>query len=440
MKKALSLILLLGVLAALFAGCGEKTPEAGGTTAPSQTAETTSPAQTAETTEPTEPEKFISGTIISEGTSEYVIVHDGDYVTSKLAKLLQTRIANAYGAQLPVKAASEGENTHEILIGACRKVSDKTMKKLNTPFDFALKVEENALVLCAANEFSYKYLEEYLIREVFTENEAKTLELDSNDNLFYTQSDLMQYNYIDYLAAEGKTFVINDVFDWGIYENADTRLPYRIYIPFNYTPEKQYPIIVNLHGAGLRGDDNVKQMTQINKPMGNPELTVDDAIIICPQCPENQKWVDSSWGIGSYSLQNVPESNELRAVVELVKQLQETYSVDAGRIYACGFSMGGYGTWNLLMNHPDLFCAGIPMCGAGDPGMAQTLKDIPVWAVHGGMDPTVPVQGSRDMATALEKVGSTVYHYTELADHEHDVWNYTYESTEIFAWLMEQHK
>ena len=105
-----------------------------------------------------------------------------------------------------------------------------------------------------------------------------------------------------------------------------------------------------------------------------------------------------------------------------------------------GYSMGGYGTWNLLMNHPELFAAGVPMCGAGDPSKANVLKDIPVWAVHGALDPTVPVAGSRDMAAAIETAGAKDFHYTELPDAVHDVWNYTYGNAEIFTWLFNQKK
>ena len=107
---------------------------------------------------------------------------------------------------------------------------------------------------------------------------------------------------------------------------------------------------------------------------------------------------------------------------------------------SCGFSMGGYATWNLLMNHPDLFAAGIPMCGAGDPSKADILKDIPIWAIHGAKDPTVPVDGSRNMVDAIENAGGQLLHYTELPDNAHDVWNYTYENAEIFTWLLSQTK
>ena len=102
--------------------------------------------------------------------------------------------------------------------------------------------------------------------------------------------------------------------------------------------------------------------------------------------------------------------------------------------------MGGYGTWNLLMNHPDLFAAAVPMCGAGDPEKAEVIKNIPIWAIHGAKDPIVPVKGSRDMAAALEKVGATSFRYTELPEVEHDAWNYAFNTPEIFRWLFSQQK
>lgn len=38
------------------------------------------------------------------------------------------------------------------------------------------------------------------------------------------------------------------------YEN--TTLPYRLFIPENYDPAQSYPMMLCLHGAGSRGDDN----------------------------------------------------------------------------------------------------------------------------------------------------------------------------------------
>lgn len=48
--------------------------------------------------------------------------------------------------------------------------------------------------------------------------------------------------------------------------------------------------------------------------------------------------------------------------------------------------------------------------------------------------------GSRDMVEAIKAAGGEKITYTELADNEHDVWNYTYSNAEIFTWLFSQKK
>lgn len=388
-----------------------------------------------------EPEVFVTSNIITAGASDYVIVHNNTAETKNLATAIYNAINSAFQIKIEIVGATEREESEkEIVLGNSREIAEKTAKKLKSEFDFALKVEENKLVLCATNAVSYTYLTEYVTREVFVKSEGNDLVLDSNDNMVYSSSPLKEMNYVAYMNKENKTFKLNDIFLRDKYRNSDTTLPYRLYVPFNYSPDKQYPLLVVLHGAGHRGLDNEKHLLFIDKVLKMENLGADEAIIIFPQCAPENKWVDTDWADGSYRLDNVPESNELKALMELLGQLREKYSVDSKRIYACGYSMGGYGTWNLLMRHPDVFCAGIAMCGAGDPTKASTLVDMPVWAIHGAKDPTVPVTGSREMVAAIQAAGGTKVHYTELPDNEHDVWNYTYSNYEIFSWLFSQKK
>ena len=391
--------------------------------------------------EETEQEVFVTSNIITAGASEYVIVHDGTAETKNLANQIRNAVMNNFGVDLEIADAKDrAEGGKEIVLGNSRGIVEKTSKKLTGEFDFALKVEENKLVLCAKNAISYLYLGEHLTREVFVKSEGEDLVLDSDDNVVYSNSPLKEMNYVDYMNEKNKSFKLSDIFAKEKYTNSDTMLPYRIYVPFNYSPDKQYPLLVSLHGAGHRGVDNEKHLKYVDSLLKMKDLEVDEAIIIFPQCSQTNKWVDTDWSKGSYKLDQVPESNEMRAVVELIGELQKKYSIDDKRIYACGYSMGGYGTWNLLMLHPDLFCAGVAMCGAGDPTKASTLVDMPVWAIHGVKDPTVPVAGSREMVAAIKAAGGTKIHYTELPDNAHDVWTYTYKNREIFSWLFSQKK
>ena len=44
-------------------------------------------------------------------------------------------------------------------------------------------------------------------------------------------------------------------------DSSGSRLQYRLFQPADYDPSKRYPLVVYLHGAGGRGDDNLKQLT-----------------------------------------------------------------------------------------------------------------------------------------------------------------------------------
>lgn len=372
--------------------------------------------------------------IIKDSTTDYVIVYDDAEETVDFANKLNVLFGEYFGLQLPMFSVKERKTSgKEILIGSGKET-------LSGLFDFAMTVEENKLILCAKNALSYSYLCEYLKRELFQKAQRGQLTVTADQNIVYSQSDLTEKTFIKYWLEENDSFPYGEHFAFQTYKNADITLPYRIYIPFNYDPNKRYPLLLNLHGAGNRGSDNKRHLLFINRPLSNPELCVDDAIILYPHCSLENKWVHTNWSAGSYDLDKMPESEELKAVLEIVEQVRETYSIDPGRIYLTGYSMGGYGTWNLLMNHPDMFAAAVPMCGAGDPNKAGIIKDIPIWAIHGAKDPVVPVEGSREMAAALKAVGAKDFHYTELPEVEHDAWNYTFNTPEIFRWLFSKQK
>ena len=394
---------------------------------------------TVETTEA--PEFFVTTTLIENGASDCVIVHDGTSDAETQANTIRNLITKNFGVTLNVADKSAPEAAKEILVGNPRAVAEKANKKMTGAFDFAVKVEENKLVVCAKNTISYLWLSDYLENTVFAKTEDGSLTMDSDDNFVYSRSELMEKSYVDLLLENGKSVKAEEIFTFEQYQNADTTLPYRLYVPFNYDPAKSYPLVVHLHGAGLRGNDNQRQLGSIMKSLLEMQaVNADQAIFVLPQCPENEKWVDSSWSKGEYTVDSTPESNELKAVVELIGQLQETYNVDDKRIYSIGFSMGGYGTWDLLTRHPDLFAAGMPLCGGADSTKAAALAEIPVWTVHGAKDPTVPVAASQKIVKAIQDAGGTKIQYTELPDNEHDVWTYAYSNAEMFTWLFQQSK
>ena len=229
-----------------------------------------------------------------------------------------------------------------------------------------------------------------------------------------------EYQY-KYHVADGDTFL------------------YRFLEPIYGKKKQSYPLVLFLHGAGERGSDNEKQLTHGTYIFQVPEnVKKYPCYVVAPQCPEEKRWVESAW---NSKVHHMPEeaSESILLVKDLLDQLLKDYPVDPDRIYVTGLSMGGFGTWDMLMRWPDYFAAGAPVCGGGDTSHAEIIKEIPVWFFHSADDRTVPVELSRDMELALERIEAN-FRYTEYDDAGHGSWKPAYADPELLRWLFKQKK
>lgn len=232
---------------------------------------------------------------------------------------------------------------------------------------------------------------------------------------------------------------VTKVFKRMVYQDADISIPYGLYIPKNYDCGETYPLLVFLHGAGERGNDNEKQLAvAIQKMFDSVDSPVYDSIVIAPQCPDERQWVMTPWEKGNYSVVDTPESPELEAVCGLIRDIICDYNVDKNRIYVTGISMGGFGTWDMLCRHGNRIAAGMPVCGAGDPSFARKLKNIPIRTFHGSDDGAVPPSGTRKMFASIKKAGGKCISYTEFDGMGHNVWDNVYEDVDNLKWLFSQ--
>jgi predicted peptidase len=216
-------------------------------------------------------------------------------------------------------------------------------------------------------------------------------------------------------------------------------LKYRLLKPLGYNANKLYPLVIFLHGAGERGDDNTAQLKhgmadfcKVARREQNP------AYVLAPQCPEGQKWADIDWSGDSVKMPEAP-SESMSLLFALVDSMLADAAVDKNRIYITGLSMGGYGTWDAIARRPDFFAAALPICGGGDPATAEKLKRVPINCFHGDKDTAVKVERSRDMIAALKEAGGAPL-YTEYAGVGHDSWTQTYANNEVHQWLFGQRR
>ncbi len=229
-----------------------------------------------------------------------------------------------------------------------------------------------------------------------------------------------------------------------VIDGASRGFPYRLLRPDGATADSPLPLVVFLHGAGERGENNTAQLRHFpERWVSEPHLGKrHPAFVLAVQCPENEAWSgvdrreDGTWHVGAPTV-----APAMRAVEELIRELAADPAVDRTRIYLTGLSMGGFGSWDLVARHGDWFAAVVPICGGGDVANAEAIvaTETPIWNVHGQADGVVPVDLSRKTITAIRDAGGRVGH-TELPGVGHDSWVWAYGPQGVIDWMFAQQR
>ena len=235
-----------------------------------------------------------------------------------------------------------------------------------------------------------------------------------------------------------------NLFEKQLFISGDDTLPCRILTPINFDIHKKYPLLIFLHGAGERGNDNEAQLTW------GADLFLDSmnrskypAIVIFPQCPANDKWSEynknSSKDSTGYEYSDIAAIRKpLKLVSDFIDTLLQSNQVDKKRIYIGGLSMGGFGTLELLWRRPQTFAAAFPICGATNPNKLKDYrKNLPIWLFHGDKDAVIQVANSRLIYGILKKTNSNAK-YTEYPGVNHDSWKNAFAEPALLPWLFSQ--
>jgi len=243
-------------------------------------------------------------------------------------------------------------------------------------------------------------------------------------------------------------FLSVQIFAQGVFEkksfvnDSGQSLSYQILYPENYDPSIKYPVVLVLHGAGERGDDNEAQMKYGTQVFLNPEnQTKFPAIVIFPQCPKDSYWssvkIDRTQKPTLFNFDYTQNINwPLQSAIDLVKSLVKSKVADKKRLYIMGLSMCGMGTMEAVSRNHKMFAAAIPICGGADlTYVKKYAKKLPFWVNHGDADAVVPVKHSRELVAALQEAGANVT-YTEYPGVNHNSWDNTFAQPTLLSWLF----
>lgn len=256
---------------------------------------------------------------------------------------------------------------------------------------------------------------------------------------------------------------------------------YFVFLPKGYgdQPEKQWPVMLFLHGNGERGNgldeldyvlahgplyeawiqkkdvpfimivpqlhmfgmdkkaDYIANRTRAQIPLRLPEGVADREDFFATEGPMTA-------GDEVMDMSDVPpllpvgwDSVE-QDLLGMLDHVSTTYAADPTRVYLSGLSYGGFGTWYLASKHPERFAAIAPVVGWGHPSLMPSIAQakLPVWAFAGGRDTAVRKGFFYAGINELEQLSEAEVRFTVHEDMAHDTWRRIYAGDDLYNWLL----
>jgi hypothetical protein len=162
--------------------------------------------------------------------------------------------------------------------------------------------------------------------------------------------------------------------------------PYALYVPPGGAPPAGYGMTLLLHSLSTNYNQYLGTRHQSQFGDRGP-----GSIVITPEARGPDGFYDSYAGAD---------------VFEVWADVARRYALDPDWTVITGYSMGGFGTFKLAEQFPDLFAKGQPTVGAsGDNNLVPSLRNIPFLMWNMSVDELVPPATYLPTAMALDDLG-----------------------------------
>lgn len=187
---------------------------------------------------------------------------------------------------------------------------------------------------------------------------------------------------------------------------------YLLYVPENYSPNEQYPLVMFIVDAAARGTYEKGPLVQGDGALIWTERESQDrhpCFVLAPLYGPADILTHDDYTV----------NDKLYKVMDVIDALVNEYSIDTRRIYATGQSMGCMSSCQLMIERPDLFAGAMLVAGQWEPvKSADAIKDKRIWILvsendmkaHPGMDA---------ITDEIENLGVAVAHYSWDAKAPH---------------------
>ena len=164
-----------------------------------------------------------------------------------------------------------------------------------------------------------------------------------------------------------------------------------LHIPNTYDSADALPLMLNFHGWTMSASDQMELSDM--RTLAESEKF----ILVYPQGTnfKNRFYGSTHWNVGSWTKGST--SDDLGFIDELIDYISVNYDIDLERIYACGYSNGGFFSHELACNLSNKIAA----IGAVSANMSTRTKDncnpshpTPVITLSGTNDKDVSYDGT----------------------------------------------
>ena len=198
-------------------------------------------------------------------------------------------------------------------------------------------------------------------------------------------------------------------------------IPYALFVPSAYDAEREWPLIVALHGLGRPYDWMLGYEGAIDL------AERDGYIMVAPLGYHPRAWY-GSYGPGIPQMRRAEGDTEVlpenlgelseQDVMNVFGIVREEFNIDQDRMYLWGHSMGGAGTYHLAAKHPNLWAAlGVAApAPSAPPEQLEAFTHVPIIVLQGDEDRLVTT--TREWVAKMKELGME-HVYVEVKGGDH---------------------
>lgn len=188
---------------------------------------------------------------------------------------------------------------------------------------------------------------------------------------------------------------------WSLEVNGETRR-FHIFVPANVAGDRPVPVVLNFHGLVMTGAWQAEVSGALAK------AAAQGFIVLHPEGTGAPR----GWNAGACC---APAStsgvDDVAFVDAMLAAVRSRYCVDDARIYAMGFSNGGFLAHRLACERADVFAAVASVAGVLGLDACAPSRPVAVMQVHGTHDLVVPYDSR---LSAFASVPATLARWQQL--------------------------